>query len=226
MKKQIAAALLLIALPLAAAAQQFGPAQFPIKADNGDILTNHVVSAEHAAELERLPGIVITGNPKGDVTLYQFYDLNCGFCRQAAADIDDIMRKDRNLRMVFVPYPTLSTQSVEGARVELAVREIATPERWLEFRKKVYAGRGIIDGARAIAVAQEMKLDLKKIIEIANAKRTTDTMVAHAKLGSTLKLVATPAYVIGGVAVVGHPDREPLRKLVASVRACKKVVCS
>ena len=61
------------------------------------------------------------------------------------------MKADRNLKFVFVPYPTLSVQSVEGARVELAVREMVTPQRWLEFRKRIYVGRGTIDGARAVA---------------------------------------------------------------------------
>lgn len=212
-------------LPAAAAAQQFGPAQFPIKADDGTLLSNHAITAEQAAQLERLPGLVVVGNPKGDVALFQFYDLNCPFCREAARDVDSLVAADRALRMVFVPYPTLSVQSVEGARVELAVREMVTPQRWLEFRKKVYAGRGTIDGARALAVTQEMRLDQNKLVEIANAQRITDTMKAHAQLGTALKMIATPSYVIGGVAILGHPGLEPLRAAVKSVRVCKAVVC-
>ncbi len=222
---RIALALALLSLAAVAGAQQFGPAQFAIKADDGELLTNHRITADQAAQMERLPGLVITGDANGDVTLYQWYDLNCPFCREAARDIDDIMRTDRKLRMVFVPYPTLSVQSVEGARIELAVRELATPQRWLEFRKKIYAGRGIINGARALAVTQEMRLDQAKIIEIANAQRTTETMQAHAKLGTAIKMLATPGYVIQGVAVVGHPGLAPLRKLVSSARICKAAVC-
>jgi protein-disulfide isomerase len=218
-------AMSLVVLPLAAPAQQFGKAEFPIKADDGDLMSNHRISPEHAAQIERLPGLVAVGNPQGDVTVYQFYDLNCPFCREAARDVDELMRTDRALKFVFVPYPTLSVQSVEGARVELAVREMVTPQRWLEFRKKVYAGRGMIDGARALAVTQEMRLDQRRVVEIANAQRVTDTMKEHAQLGSALKMVATPSYVIQGVAILGHPGLEPLRAAVKSVRACKAVVC-
>ncbi len=225
MMVRIALAFLLVVLPLGAGAQQFGPAQFPIKADDGDLLTNHSLTADQLAQLERLPGSVVAGNPKGDVTLYQWYDLNCPFCREAARDIDDLVRTDKALRLVFVPYPTLSVQSVEGARIELAVRELVPPQRWLEFRKRIYAGRGTIDGARGLAVVDAMRLDRNKIIEIANADRTTETMKTHAQLGDATKIVATPAYVIQGVAVLGHPGLEPLRKLVRSVRTCKKVVC-
>ncbi len=216
----------LLALPAMALAQQFGPAELPIRADDGDLLTNHRITAEQAAQVERLPGLIVTGNPKGDVTLYQFYDLNCPFCREAAADVDALMKGDRNLRMVFVPYPVLSAQSVEGARVELAVREMTTPERWLEFRKRVYAGRGVIDGSRALAAVRAMRLDEGRAIEIANAKRTTDIMTTHARLGTALKMMATPSYVIAGVAVLGHPGLEPLREMVRAVRACKAPVCS
>ena len=106
----------------------------------------------------------------------------------------------------------------------LAVRELA-PQRFLEFHRKVYAGRGVIDGARALAVTGAMGLDRKKIIDIANTQRVTETMTAHSKVGSALKLVATPAYVVQGVAILGHPGLEPLRKIVKSVRSCKAVVC-
>ena len=215
----------LLALSAIAQAQQFGPAQFPIKDDDGDPISNHSLRAEQMAEVARLPGMVDVGGPKSDVTLYQFYDLNCPFCREAAADVDTLIRGDAGLRLIFVPYPVLSVQSVEGARVELALRELGTPRQFLEFHRRIYAGRGIIDGNRAIAVAQVLGFDRKRIIDTANTQRVTDTMTVHAKLGTALKLSATPAYVIQGVAILGHPGLEPLRKLVASVRACKAVVC-
>ncbi len=222
---RVALAILLLSLPAPARAQQFGPAEFPIKADDGELMSNHRVAPEQAAEIERLPGIVVVGNAKGDVTLVQFYDLNCPFCREAARDIDELLRTDRALRLGFVPYPTLSVQSVEGARIELAVRAMATPQRFLEFRKKVYAGRGVIDGARALAVTDAMRLDRNKVIEFANAPRTTDTLNAHALLGSAPKMVATPSYVIHSVAILGHPGLEPLRQMIRAVRSCKAVVC-
>jgi protein-disulfide isomerase len=214
----------LLTASLAAYAQQFGPAQFPLKADDGDPISNHALAADQMAQVERLPGLVDAVGPKGNVTVYQFYDLNCPFCREAAADVDKLIFTDPALRLVFVPYPVLSVQSVEGARVELAMRELA-PQRFLEFHRKVYAGRGLIDGARALAVTDAMGLDRKKIIDIANTQRVTDMMTTHSKVGSALKLVATPAYVVQGVAILGHPGLEPLRQIVESVRRCKAVVC-
>jgi len=223
-RRMVAFLILLLLLP-AAQAQQIGPAQFPIRGVDGTPVANHGLTAEQMARVGRLPGIVNVGNPKGDVTLYEFYDLNCPFCRKAAADVDTLVRSDSALRLVLVPYPVLSAPSIEGARVELALREIAPPKTFLEFHRRIYAGRGVIDGARALAVTKDMGIDQGKIIAVANAPRITDAMRAHARLGSELKLMATPAYVIAGVAILGHPGLESLRKVIRAVRACKKVVC-
>ena len=115
---------------------------------DGTTVANHALSAAQMAQVERLPGLVDATVAKGDVTIYQFYDLNCPYCRQAAADIGKLIAADSALRLVFVPYPVLSVQSIEASRVELAVREL-DPKRFFEFHRKVYAGRGVIDGARA-----------------------------------------------------------------------------
>jgi protein-disulfide isomerase len=218
----LAAALL---LPIAVHAAQFGPAQYPIKADDDELITNFKLGDAQLAQLAKLPGTVGVGNPAGDVTLYQFYDLNCPYCHEAAADIDDLSSADKKLRLVFVPYPVLSVQSVEGARVEFGVRELAPPATFLEFHRKLYASRGTIDGARALSAARALGLDADRIVEIGNQPRVTEMMKAHATIGSALKLMATPAYVIQGVAILGHPGLEPLQKVIAAVRACQKVVC-
>ena len=80
----------------AAGAAQFGPDQYPIKSDEGDPITNFDLKPELSARLAKLPGQVAVGNPDGDVTVVQFYDLNCPFCREAAADVDALARADKN----------------------------------------------------------------------------------------------------------------------------------
>ena len=112
-----------------------------------------------------------------------------------------------------MPYPVLSVQSIEGARVEFALREIGTPQKFLEFHRKIYAGRGVIDGNRALAAAQAMGFDREKIIEAANTKAVTETMTRHAKLGSELKLwprrpmcsAASPSSAIPGLSRCARP---------------------
>ncbi len=214
------------ALAAFAAGAQAQPlsAQFPLKGMDGTPIANHRIAPDLAQQVLRLPGAVPAGNPDGDVTLVQFYDLNCPFCRRAAGEIDELLKTDRSLKMVFVPYPILSAQSVEGGRVELALREIGA-DKFLEFRQRIYKTRGTIDGARSLAVVQEMGLDQRKIVELANAPSLTETLKAHAQLASKLRLLATPSYVVHDVAIVGHPGITTLRGVVSAVRKCKAVVC-
>ncbi len=225
MKRVLAIAAALCALSVAALAAQFGPSQHPLAADDGTPMTNFDMSPVLLSQLEMLPGKVPVGNPQGDVTLYQFYDLNCPFCREAATDIQEILRTDKKLKLVFVPYAVLSVQSVQGAMVEIVVSKMLPPEKFLAFHKRIYEGRGTIDGARAIAAAQAMGLDGKTIVERGNSAETVAVLKQNADYGQTAKLIATPDYVVAGVAILGHPGLEPLKNVIAAVRKCGKVVC-
>lgn len=226
MKRIASAVIFSLAAALPAAAQtQALRYEFPIKDARGTPVANHRVDPAAEAQLEKLPGAVIAGNAKGDVTLVQFYDLNCPYCRAASRDIDAIVRDDPKLRLIFVPYPILSAASIEAGRVELGVAKLATPALFYQFHQKVYAGRGLIDGARALAAAAELGLDQKALIDIANDDDTTDKLKTHARLAMAMKLLATPSYVVKGTAIVGHPGLVPLQGVIASVRKCGKVVC-
>jgi len=115
-----------LAAPLTARADD--AAQFPIIADDGNIIANHSVSQELIVRIEHLKNIVVAGNPAGRVTLYEFYDLNCPYCRRASEDIDELLQSNPVLRLVLVPFPVLGIPSILAARVEYAVNRMASPE--------------------------------------------------------------------------------------------------
>jgi protein-disulfide isomerase len=215
----------LICLFVAAAQAQMRVPQYPIKADDGETIANFDVGGPLLVQLDELPGKVAVGNLHGDVAIYQFYDLNCPYCREAAADIDALVHSDAKLKLVFVPYAVLSVQSVRGAMIEVAVAKQLSPAQYLDFHKRIYASRGTIDGARVLGVAQEMGLDAQKLAAVANTEATLDILRKNAAFGGQAGLVATPAYIIDGVAIVGHPGLKPLQAVIAAVRSCGKVVC-
>jgi protein-disulfide isomerase len=225
MIRGLATLLTLLALLSAARANEMAPAEFHINGIDGTPMANHRLSADQMAQVERLPGIIAVGNLKGDVTLYEFYDLNCPYCRQAASDLEALLQVDHKLRLAYVPYPVLSAASVEGARVELALREIVPPGQFQEFHRRVYALRGVINGFRSLAAAKELGVDRARIMAIANEPRITETMRTHARLGTKLKLMATPSYVIAGVAILGHPGQATLRQMIGAVRQCGQISC-
>jgi protein-disulfide isomerase len=94
----------MLLVPLAASADD---GCYPIKADDSTTIANHRVPVEIESQIEKLPGVVIVGNPHGEVTLNEFYDVNCPYCRKASADIDALLRVNRELRLVLVPFPVL-----------------------------------------------------------------------------------------------------------------------
>jgi len=199
--------------------------QFPLKGDDGSPVANHRVAADLASETERQPGIVILGNGDGDVTLVEFYDLNCPYCRKAAPEIAAMLGADKKLKLILMPFPVLSIASIQAGRVEIALASLATPAQFYDFHRKAYAGRGVIDGDRALAVAKELGFGTKELTEAANDYRVTDAMKSHVRLGNALGLAATPSFVVKDVAILGYPGRKALESIVQSVRRCGNVVC-
>ena len=221
MIKPLALTLALVLWAIPAQAQQF---LHPIIGDDGKPVANHAIPPQYAGAVERLPAKVVVGNPIGDVTIAEFYDVNCPYCRRAAADLAELIRSDPQLRLVLVPFPVLGIASIQAGRVEFAVIQLA-PNRFYEFHRRVFAGRGVVEGMRALAAAESLKLDRDKLIALADDDSVTDAMKSHVQLGNALGLAATPSYIVGDVAIVGHPGLAAMRKVVASMRRCKKVSC-
>jgi len=203
-------------------AQQF---QYPIRGDDGALVANHRAPAELTRKLKELPGSVVVGNPRGTITLYEFYDLNCPYCRVASADIHEILNEEKRLRLVLVPYPVLGIPSIEAGRIEFAVAKVASPKTFYEFHRKIFAGRGVVDARRAATVVRDLNLDIAKLTEAVRDDSIIDAMKAHAKLGGELGLMATPGFVIGNVAIVGYPGKKALRGIIRAVGQCGQVVC-
>jgi protein-disulfide isomerase len=220
-------ALAAVAWTCAAAQQSDRSAQlvseYPLTNDDDSPLPNHTVRL--IGPIDRLPGVVVVANPKGKTTLYEFYDLNCPYCRVASGDISGMVEHDENLRLVLVPFPVLGIPSIMAGRVELAVAKLGTPKQFYDFHRKIYAQRGTVDGDRALAVARSLGFDQKALLNAGNGSDITDIMKNHLSVGNSLGLAATPSFVIDGVALLGYPGRDRLQAIVDAADTCGKVMC-
>ena len=101
---------------------------------------------------------IVLGNPQGDVTMVEFFDYNCGFCRKALDDKLALIKADPKLRLVLKEFPVLGEGSTQAAQVAVAVRmqDKTGGKKYLEFHQKLFASRGQIDKARALAVVREI----------------------------------------------------------------------
>ena len=179
------------------------------------------------AELDpaTLPGIVWSGARAGDVVLYEFFDYNCGFCRKAAQDLDEILRDDKNLRLGLINNAILSIGSVQAAKVQQAVLRLHGPRVAGEFHARMFGRRGQGDGASALAVVRDMGLDPKKIEESGDSPAVTAVLTRQAKLAASLGMEMTPSFAIAGVGLLGWPGKASLRGIIANARKCDHPVC-
>ena len=165
------------------------------------------------------------GNPSGDVTLVEFFDYNCGYCKRALGDMRALMQGDPKLRVVLKDFPVLGPESVEASRVALAVKRQLKGEKLFEYHVKLMETRGRVNGERAIAVAKEMGVDTARLQKDMEAPDVKATLQENVGLGDKLGLSGTPAFVVGSEVISGAVGLEPMRRTVAGVRQCGKAVC-
>jgi protein-disulfide isomerase len=170
------------------------------------------------------PTDITLGNPKGDVTVVEFFDYNCGYCKRALSDMDDILSKDKNVRFILKEFPILGPDSVAAHRVANAVRLVA-PEKYAEFHRELLSGKPHASEATAIAVASALGVK-EAAIRKSMADQPNDDMVRDAyRLANAIGITGTPTYVVGDEAVFGAVGLETIEQKVANVRACGKATC-
>lgn len=164
------------------------------------------------------------GNPKGDITVVEFFDYNCGYCRHALSDTDALLKNDKNIRYVLKEFPILGPDSVAASRVSDAFRRLA-PEKYAQFSHALLSSDGrasedtAIEVATGLGVAEDaLRKEMKASPNTANVKETY-------QLATDLGVTGTPAYVIGNEAVSGAIGLDALNEKIANVRACGKTAC-
>ena len=253
--RPLAAALLAIALALPAAApagaQSFSPDQRgEIERIIKDYLLKHpellqevmseLEKRQTAADAEKHRGAikelsatifnssrqVTLGNLQGDVTVVEFFDYNCGYCKRAMTDMLDLLKVDGKVRFVLKEFPVLGEGSMQAAQVAVAVRmqDKTGGKKYLEFHQKLLASRGSIDKARAVAAAKEVGLDVARIEKDLASEEVKATLEESYKIAEALGLNGTPSYVVGSDVVIGAVGLKVLKEKVNTAR-CGKATC-
>jgi protein-disulfide isomerase len=174
---------------------------------------------ENKATLFTSPHQVVLGNPQGNVTMVEFFDYNCGYCKRAMSDMLDLIKTDNNLKFVLKEFPVLGEGSVEAARVAVAARmQDATGKKYIEFHQKLLGGRGGADKMRALAVAKEVGFDMPRLERDMGSDEVKKTIEENMKLAEALGVSGTPSYVVGEEVVVGAVGLDTLREKIGAER--------
>ncbi len=167
---------------------------------------------------------MVLGNPEGAVTLVEFFDYNCGYCKRAVSDMMALLDANSDLRIVIKEFPILSEGSVEAARISVAMKDIA-PEKYLAFHQELFARPGVANSAKALEVAKDLGLDVEALKTAAGTTNVADNIQEVHQLASTLNITGTPSYVIGNEIVPGAMGFDALQKKVEAMRECGVTIC-
>lgn len=171
--------------------------------------------ARNAEALTRMPGDPVAGNPSGDVTIVEFYDIRCPYCRRTLPTIAELLRTDPKLRIVYKDIPILGPGSVVAARAVLAAQRQGG---YLRLREALMTGPGQIDADVVKAAAQRLGLDWERMQRDMADPAIQARLDANLKLASALDIEGTPAYVIGQQLHPGAMALADLRDLIALAR--------
>jgi protein-disulfide isomerase len=214
----------LAALAHSARAQDAGQ-WFAIKGDDGKPVPNLRLPVEVTSELDELGGVIWTGADERVLTLVEFFDYNCPYCRAAMRDIHGLLQETPDLRLGLVNNPILSADSADAARVELAVLRLGGPERAYEFHRRLFERRGRIGRDKALDVATSLGAPAADVARLADAPDIQGVLADQMRLAASLGMAATPSFLIAGAGLLGYPGPVSLKEIVGSVRDCGQITC-
>ncbi|HLH87574.1 MAG TPA: DsbA family protein [Xanthobacteraceae bacterium] len=165
------------------------------------------------------PHQVTLGDRDGKVTLVEFFDYNCGFCKRALADTVALLEGDPKLRIVLKEFPILGPGSTDAAKVAVAVRmQDPSGAKYLAFHRKLLGAAGPADSARALAAAQDAGVDVVRLKQDMESPDVAATLAENVALARTLGITGTPSYVIGDNIVPGAIGVAALRSQIDALR--------
>jgi protein-disulfide isomerase len=162
------------------------------------------------------PNSFVAGNPEGDVTVVEFFDYRCPYCRQSMATVAALIKQDPKLRVVYKELPILGPQSVIAARLAVAARKDA---RYEALHDALMTAPAPLDEDNVLQIAAGLGLDRAAMAAAMKAPEVEEILRANHGLARELGITGTPAFIIGDTLMPGAASLDDLKALVAAVRA-------
>ena len=171
--------------------------------------------ATHQEELLRDPASPVSGNLIGDVTVIEFFDYRCGYCKRVASAVTQLQKDEPGVRVVYKDFPILGEVSVFGARAALAAREQGKHQA---FHEAMLASENELTQEEVLAIAQRVGLDVKKLEIDLNAPEWQSAIDRNHALAKLLGISGTPGFVVGSEVYPGALELPGLKALVKQAR--------
>jgi protein-disulfide isomerase len=161
------------------------------------------------------PATPVGGNPQGDVTIVEFFDYRCPYCKQVLPSLQALLKEDHKLRFVYKEMPVLGPQSVTAAHAALAAQRQGKYEA---FHNAMMATKGQITDETVYKVAGSVGLDVDRLKQDMSAPEIGQSLKANLALADALNIRGTPGFIIGTHIVPGAIDLDSLRTMIADAR--------
>ncbi len=158
------------------------------------------------------------GNPKGDVTIVEFMDYNCHYCKQSFPTVLSLMNKDKNLRFIMKDFPILGPTSETAAKWALAAQK---QKKYFEFHKAMMENKGPVNDETLEKAARAAGLDIAQMKKDAGSTDVMMQIEKNRNLAASLGLSGTPAFIIGDQIAFGAYEQSDLEKMIADARSKK-----
>ena len=175
-------------------------------------------ATKHASDLFNRPDAIVAGNPNGDVTIVEFFDYKCGYCRKIVPELSALIKQDGNIRLIMKEFPILSRESEMAARA--AVASVNQGKYW-DFHLALMQAEEITPES-IMAIAKSVGLNTEKLAADMASPKAADVINRNHALAQKLGIEATPTFYIGDTPYSGALPLSELKDAVAAARKAKK----
>jgi protein-disulfide isomerase len=168
--------------------------------------TDKTLLQQNANQLFKQADDPTAGNKNGSLTIVEFVDYNCGYCKRSSPLIIELLKKDKDIRYIYKEFPILSDTSVYASKVALAVNALE-PTKYEAFHNELMAyPTALKSNDDVINVAKKLGLNWDKIAAKINDPAIEKKIAANHAMAQTLNITGTPAFIIGDQLLRGAPQ--------------------
>lgn len=180
--------------------------------------------AENAKAIYRDPESPVAGDPNGDITVVEFFDYNCGYCKRGLPEVKKLIEQDKRIRFVFKELPILSKGSEEAAKAALAAKR---QNKYWDFHQALLSVKGQANEAVALKIAADLKLDVDKFKADMAGDSVKTELEADKDLAKKMGINGTPHFLVGDKSIPGAPEdlHTQLEALVVEFRKAECKSC-
>lgn len=174
--------------------------------------------AAHAAEIFDDGHSWVGGNPEGDVTMVEFLDYRCSYCRRAHPEVQELVSSDGNIRKIVKEFPILGEESVLASRFAIAVKLVAGDAAYGAMSDTLMEHRGAFTTETLARLADDAGLESEAVLARMDAAEVTEAIQKNYALAQAMNISGTPTFVVGDTMLRGYVPLDGMRQIVAEVR--------